>query len=171
MKMNVFEYIQLEMARMRRSVAGVMKDMTPELFNWAPPGTANTISATFVHFINAEDGFIQDVLQGKPPLWESGGWSARTGIEKPPRMGEDWSAFKKRQTEMAPLLEYQAAVWAATDSYLASLTPTELERMVKFAGGKRTVAEMLILSASQSHQHVGEIAALKGIQGAKGMPV
>jgi len=42
---------------------------------------------------------------------------------------------------------------------------------VAFAGGERTVAEMLLLAASQSLSHAGEIAALKGVQGAKGLSI
>jgi hypothetical protein len=121
--------------------------------------------------VNAEDGFIQKVLQGKPTIWETGGWAEKTGIAKPPSKGEDWSEYKYRKINIQPLQDYKAAVWAATDAYLATLTEGELDRMVKFAGGERTVAEMLILSGSQSHSHIGEIAALKGIQGAKGLPV
>jgi hypothetical protein len=169
--MNVIEYIQFEVAGTRRAIERTMKDMTPELFNWAPPGTANTISATFTHLMNVEDNFIQMNIQGKPSVWESGGWSKKTGIQKPPSIGEDWSGFKQQQITIQPLLDYKAAVWAATDTYLATLTIEELDRKVKFAGGERTVAEMLILSSSQSHGHTGEIAALKGIQGAKGLPI
>jgi hypothetical protein len=169
--MNVMEYIKRQMAGVRRSADRVMNDVTDELFNWAPPGTANTISATFVHFMNAEDSFIQKTLLGKPTIWESGGWTEKTGIQKPPGIGEDWSEYKHRKIEIKPLQDYKTAVWAATDAYLANLTEGDLDRMVKFAGGERTVGEMLMLSASQSLSHVGEIAALKGIQGAKGLPV
>jgi hypothetical protein len=70
-----------------------------------------------------------------------------------------------------PQLEYQAAVWAATDAFLATLTPEDLDRKVKFAGGERTVADIVLLSASQALSHMGEIAALKGAQGSKGLPV
>ena len=169
--MDVLEYIQRQMAGMRRSVNNVMKDMTPELFNGATPGTANAISATFVHFMNAEDNFIHKVIQGKPSVWESDSWSEKTGISKPPSIGEDWSSYKHRQIAIQPLLNYQAAVWAATDAYLAALKPEELERKVKFAGGERTVADMLLLSVSQALGHAGEIAALKGVKGAKGLPI
>ena len=169
--MDVLEYIRLHMAGMRHSVNRTIKDITPELFNAATPGTANAISATFIHFMNVEDRFVQQVLQGKPTLWESGTWSEKTGVSKPPAISEDWSSFKHRQVEIAPLLEYQAAVWAATDAYLAALTPQELDRKVMFAGNERSVAEMLILSASQSAAHAGEIAALKGVLGAKGLPI
>jgi hypothetical protein len=60
------------MAGMRRSVNMTMKDMTPELFNGATPGTTNIICAIFIHFINAEDNFIHKVIQGKPSVWDSG---------------------------------------------------------------------------------------------------
>ena len=169
--MNVIEYIQLEMAGVHRAVDSTMQDMTPELFNWAPPGTANTISATFLHLMNVEDNLIQKIIRGKPSVWESGGWSEKTGVQKPPSIGEDWSGFKHRQIPIQPLLDYKAAVWAATDEFLATLKPEELDRRVQFAGRERTAAEVLLMSTSQSHSHSGEIAALKGIQGAKGLPV
>ncbi len=162
--MNIF-------AGLRRTIDRTMKDMTPELFKWAPPGTANTISATFVHFIHTEDHFIHGIIQGIPTDWENGGWSKKTGIPKPPGIGEDWSEFKHRQTDMQPLLDYKTVVWETTDAYLATLTEEELARMVKFASGERTVAEMLILCVSQAHGHMGEIAALKGIQGVKGLAI
>ena len=169
--MDIPEYLRREMAGVRHSVDMVMKNMTPELFNGTAPGTANTISATFIHFMSVEDNFIQKIIQGKPSVWETGGWSQKTGIQKPPGIGEDWSDYKHKQIAIQPLLDYAAAVWAATDAYLATLTPEELDREVKFANGERTVADMLLLSASQSLSHTGEIAALKGVQGAKGLSI
>ena len=169
--MTISEYIKLSFAGLRRTIDSTMKEMTPELFNWPPPGTANTISATFVHFMHTEDHFIQVIIQGVPTVWENSGWSARTGIPKPPGIGEDWSDFKHRQTALPPLMDYKTAVWAATDAFLAKLTGEEMERKVKFANGERTVAEMLILCVSQAHGHMGEIAALKGIQGVKGLAI
>jgi hypothetical protein len=169
--MDVIEYIKREMADVRRAIDGTMKDMTAELFNWPSPGTANTISATFVHLTNAEDHFIQGIIQGKPSVWESGQWSKKTGVSKPPHIGEEWNEFKQMNIAIQPLLDYKATVWAATDVYLAALMLEDLDRKVKFAGGERTVADMLLLSASHSLGHNGEIAALKGIQGAKGLAI
>jgi hypothetical protein len=120
--------------------------------------------------MDVEHNFIQKIIQGRPSIWESGAWSEKTGVQKTPSIGEDWSEFKHKQITIQPLLGYEAAVWAATDVYLATLTVEELDRKVKFARGERTVAEMLCLSVSQSHSHAGEIATLKGIQGVKGLP-
>jgi hypothetical protein len=169
--MDIIEYIKAEMASVRRSIERVMKDMPQEIFNWPSPGTANTISATFIHLMNSEDHFIQEVLQDKPTVWMSQGWSERTGIQKPPSIGEDWSDYKHRQIQIQPLLEYMADVWTATDVYLESITTDDLDRRLEFAGKERSVGDMLHLSIAQSYSHAGEIAALKGIQGIKGLPV
>ena len=120
--MDIFEYIQRQMVGMRRMVDMTMKDMTAELFNWPSPGTANTISATFIHLMSVEDHFVQGIIQGKPRLWDSGGLSGQTGVQKTPGIGENWDEFKHRQIALQPLLEYKTAVWAATDAYLATLT-------------------------------------------------
>lgn len=169
--MDVIEYIRRQMAGMRRSINGTMQNMTGELFNYPSPGTANTISATYVHLIFSEDHFVQEILQDKATVWESGRWSEKVGITKPPDIGEDWSDFKQKTLPIQPQLDYAAAVWAATDAYLDTLSAGDLDRKVKFAGGERTVADMLLLATSQALGHNGEIAALKGVQGAKGLPI
>ena len=92
--MEIFDYMRRQMASMRRKVDMTMKDVTVEQFNWAPPGTMNTISATFIHFTSVEDHFVQGILQGKPSVWDAGGWSEKTGVKKPPSIGENWDEFK-----------------------------------------------------------------------------
>ena len=169
--MDIYEYFKSLMLGMRRQVEMTMKDVTSEEFNWAPSGTANTISATFIHMTSVEDHFVQTFLQGKPRIWDEDGWGEKTGVKKTPNIGENWDEFKKTTVAIAPLMTYQKAVWAATDAYLAQLTQEELDRKVKFAGGERSVADMLLLAASQELSHSGEIAALKGIQGYKGLPI
>ena len=168
--MEVNAYIRQEMARVRAMVDRTMDGVTDDLFNWAPPGTANTISATFCHLMNVEDNIIQTVLQDKTSIWDRDGWSGKTGIQKPPRIGEDWSAYQHMTIAIDPLQAYKRAVWAGSDVYLDQLKPEELDRMVAFAKGERSVADLIILSASQSLNHAGEIAVLKGIQGVQGFP-
>ena len=163
--MDTIEFIQHMVAGGHRQVDAAMKDMTADQFNWVPTGTANPISATYVHCLNSEDFFVQALLQGKPRLWEENCCAEKTGIMKTPGYGGGWEEFKQMHVDSGSLLEYQQAVWAATEAYLEKLAPEDLERMVKFAGGDRSVGDMLILSASHTLGHAGEIAALKGLQG------
>jgi hypothetical protein len=87
--MEIFEYIRRQITSMRSTVEMTMKDVTVEQLNWAPPGTMNTISATFIHLTSVEDHFVQGILQGKPRVWDAGGWSEKTGIKKTPGIGEN----------------------------------------------------------------------------------
>ena len=169
--MEILDYMHRQMASMRRTVDMTMKDVTSEQFNWTPPGTMNTISATFIHLTSVEDDFVQGILQRKPRVWDAGDWSGKTGIKKTPGIGENWDEFKHLHLQPADFLEYQKGVWAATDAYMAGLTAGDLDRKVKLGQRELTVAELLILAANQSLSHTGEIAALKGIQGAKGLPI
>ena len=62
--MDTIEFIRQSVAAVRRQTDEAMKDLTVEQFNWTPPGTANPISAIFVHFLNSEDAFVQTLMRG-----------------------------------------------------------------------------------------------------------
>ena len=169
--METIEFIRQLVAAVRRQTDETMKDMTVAQFNWTPPGTANPISAIFVHFLNSEDTFVQTLMQGKPKLWDEGGWAEKTGVKVPPGYSGGWEEVKNMTLALEPMLAYQQAVRAATDSYLDKLTPNELERVVKSARGERNVATMFIHVVNHALIHTGEIGALKGIQTGKDLQV
>src|SRR3989442_13084137 len=65
----------------------VVGGLTDEQTHWAPPGTANTIAATYAHVVASEDVFVHETLQrGATPA--RGGWRGRDGVSLPaPRRG------------------------------------------------------------------------------------
>ena len=168
--MDTIEFIRHLVSAVHSHLDDPMKDMTVEQFNWVPAGTANPVSATFLHCLNSEDFFVQTIMQGKPRLWEAEGWGEKTGVMNTPGYGGNWEEFKHMTLALEPLLSYQLMVRAATCAYLDKLAPDELERKVKFASGEHTIADMFIHLASHTLCHAGEIAALKGLQGTKGLP-
>jgi len=168
--MNATEYIRRQIAGARRVSDGVTSDLTDEMLNWTPPGTANPISAILAHVISGEDRFIQTVIQGKPTLWETQNWAEKMGVSVAPRRGANWEEYRGRKLSLGPFKAYEDAVRAATDAYLDTLTEEELDRKVIFNNEERLVGDMLALLVTHATQHAGEIAALKGIQGAKGLP-
>jgi len=168
--MDAIEFIHQLITAARHLTNDPMQGITAAEFNWPPPGTASPISAVFVHLLNSEDYFFQNVIQDKPKIWEPGGWAEKTGVKNFPDYGGDWDEFKRMTLALEPALAYQCAVYAATDSYLDKLTPAELDRQVKFAGGQPTVADMIIHTTCHTICHAGEIAVLKGLQGVKGLP-
>jgi uncharacterized damage-inducible protein DinB len=165
--MDTIDFIRQLLAAVRRQTDEAMKDLTVEQFNWTPPGTANPISAIFVHFLNSEDAFIQVQMLGKPKIWDEGGWAEKTGVKVPPGYSGGWEEVKNMTLALEPLLAYQQAVRAATQACLDSLTPGELDRVVKTARGDRSVATIFTLVVNHALIHSGEIGALKGIQTGK----
>jgi DinB superfamily len=168
--MDAKTYIQQQMANVRRHVDAVVKDTTDEQFNWLPPGTINPISAILVHVLAGEDYFIQTVLQGKPRCWEAEGWGRKIGIQAPPEPGRGWDEFKTIKISVAPVLAYEQSIRVATDIYLADFSVEELNRQVNFAGNVLPAAEVLMTLVVHIASHAGEIAAVKGMQGIKGLP-
>ena len=69
--------------------------------------------------------------------------------------------------------EYAQAVYAATSDYLGSASDADLARSIDLSAlglGERTVGQLCDTLLSNAQWHTGEIACLKGIQGAKGYP-
>jgi uncharacterized damage-inducible protein DinB len=166
--MDTIEFIHQLLEAVRRQTDEAMKDLTMEQLNWTPPGNANPISAILVHFLNAEDNFVQIQMQGKPKLWDAGGWAEKTGVKVPPGYSGGWEEVKSMTLTLEPLLAYQQAVRSATDSYLASLTPAGLERVVQTRRGERSLATLFIHLVDHALIHSGEIGVLKGIKAGKG---
>jgi hypothetical protein len=103
--MDTIEFIRQMVAAVRRQTDESMKDMTVKQFNWTPPGSANSISAIFVHFLNSEDTFVQTLMQGKPKLWDEGGWTEKTGVKVPPGYSGGWTEVKNMTPAQSPMLD------------------------------------------------------------------
>ena len=168
--MEIKTYVQEQMANVRAQIDTVIKDITDEQFNWPPPGTVSPISAILIHMLAGEDYFIQTVLQDKPSCWGVQVWGPKIGVKSPPEQGCSWEEFKTVKILVAPVLAYEQAIRASTDTYLADLTVEELDRRVNFAGNELPAAEVLMTLVVHSAGHAGEIAAVKGMQGIKGLP-
>lgn len=124
----------------------------------------------FIHLIVSEDFFIQQNIQAQSLVWLTGGWAEKIGLPFPPGGGRGWEEIKSVTLALSPVLAYQQAVRAATDVYLANLTPEELDRSMILFGDPRPVAHAITLVVTHATGHAGEIAALRGIQGVKGLP-
>ena len=145
--MDAREYLQRQFSEVRRLAGAPLQEITDAHVNWVPPGTANVIGATLLHQAGIEDGIIQQRLRGEPRIWERDGWAEKTGVATLPHSRESWEALKGQAVALAPIQSYAAAVHAATETYLASLTDEELRREMPWPfGGTRTVADFLALA-------------------------
>ena len=144
----------------------VFAPVTREHAGWRLPGsTANTIAATFFHVYNGQDNLVHRVLLEQPPIFESGGWAERLGVDAK----TVWSA---PPPDPDLLRAYADEVQAATVPALEALAPGVLDREEETPRGRRTVgARLLLMLVTHKGTHMGEIAALLGCQGLKGFPV
>ncbi len=143
----------------------VFEPVTPEQAAWKLPGsTANTIGATFLHAYSTEDEAVHRLL-GMPTVFESGGWKGRLGYDP----DASWTLEGRPDTGL--IAAYAGAVFEDTRRYLSGLAPDSLDQEVETPRGRRPLAARLgVYLVVHKFQHMGEIAALLGCQGVKGLP-
>lgn len=132
-----------------------------------PGSTVGSIGSIYLHAIASEDWAIQELLQGKPKIVDSGGWFARLGME--PAKDPDWS---KANMDLGVIRELAQTVYAATEAYLNSITDADLDKPIPWHSGQTRSAGWVLADVVHAHlgNHAGEIAALKGIMGLQGLP-
>src|SRR5689334_9852198 len=150
-----------------------MADVTAEQADWAPPGTATPLGASYAHAITSEDLIINGMLRGGTPLFK-GQWAGKTG-QSVPHPDSDWSQYagwvREVRLDLPAARAYAQAVYAATDAYLAGLTSEDLDREVNLFGMSQSVGVALgNFVIGHCHDIMGEISCLKGLQGGRGYP-
>ncbi len=165
----------------QRVLEATMADVTADVAAWKPPGTALPIGACYAHVVVAADGMVNGLLKGGIPLF-MGAWAGKTGLSAVPPAPDpkasamfDWSPWARAVTvDIAALKAYAAAVYAASDAFLAGLADEELARPLDLTAvgmGMSTVGFFVTEGlAPHAFVHAGEIACLKGLQGLKGSP-
>jgi DinB superfamily len=163
----------------RQVLDGTMADVTQAQADYIPPGIANPLGATYAHVVVTEDMVVQGMFKAGAPLFASS-WAGRTGLSEPmpmpgPETWADYGPWTRRvKIDLAALRQYAVAVAAETDAWIASLTDADLDRPVDLTGvglGQHTLGTAIaLLIANHFGTETGEIAVLKGIQGARGYP-
>lgn len=142
-----------------------MNGMTDEQFNWTPGGTANTPGQSHVHAITSADFFVNGMLAGKPLIWK--GFAADHNLPENPM--EIWKY--EGTIPVAAMTEYAASVLKSVQEYVNTLNDDDLDREVDTQFfGKKTIAWVLQLAGYHLAGHAGDISAVKGMQGLKGLP-
>lgn len=149
-----------------------MATATTEQAHWTPPGIANPIGATYAHAICGADAIVHGMLQAGVPLYAAD-WAGKTGVSEP-RMDQTQEWARSVTVDLGAVRQYAQAVYAACDSFIASLLEADLERELDLNSvglGVRSLDWCLsALITGHIHNMAGEISALKGVQGAAGYP-
>ncbi|MCA9826394.1 MAG: DinB family protein [Dehalococcoidia bacterium] len=145
-----------------------LDDVSPETAATRVGGaTINSIAHIYAHAVTSEDAFVSGAKGDDGiSVLEAGGWGTKTGIPvAKPRQDEEWA---KLNIDFAATREYAKQVYEATDEFLATAPEDVLFREADGPAGKVRIFPEIMLT--HTAQHWGEIAALKGVQGMKGLP-
>jgi hypothetical protein len=142
----------------------VVADLTPEQYAWQPEGSANPISKLHAHTLSSADFWMNLMGLQKPMLWMN--VSQKFGL--PSNWIEIWGTdiinLADMQEYSRELREGGAAVEELEDSALE-------RQLVAPVFGKGDAGMVMRRAATQLAIHTGEISAVKGLQGLKGLPV
>jgi len=138
--------------------------MTQEQYDFAPPGTCNAAAKSHVHALAALELFVLNSAKGDPMRWPE---TAQTlGLPANPL-----EVFSHAGTiPMDAIKEYGKSVKQSTLEYLGTLGADDLDRKIATRFGEQTIAWTVQLMTVHLAGHAGDIAAVKGIQGIKGLP-
>ncbi|MCC7363000.1 MAG: hypothetical protein IT303_01410 [Dehalococcoidia bacterium] len=146
-------------------------DLTDDLATKRVPGaTIGAILPIYAHILVGLDLLARQTAQGLEPLAADPGWQQRTGIPSPSLMQvPGWS---DAPYQLVGLRDYATDVFQSLFDYLAAAPDTDLDRQVPgITGGTVSLAQSIgALGLVHLSAHTGEIAALKGVHGAKGLP-
>ncbi len=81
--MNAIEALRTQINASHEIVEGTVADLTQELADHQPEGTAHPIGACYAHLLTTEDFIVNMVLRGQPPLM-MGEWADKSGMSAPP---------------------------------------------------------------------------------------
>ncbi len=140
-------------------------DLPTELLHRHPPGTAAPAAARYAQAVLCEDLSVNGVLAGRPPLVLAD-WAGRTGLSELPSLATPtatptcWGEWARRvRLDQAAFQAYARAVYAATDTYLASLPDAALGP----AGAEMPACLLSALLLTVSTRR-GEIASLLALE-------
>lgn len=167
--MDVKTTLREQMQAMHGTLEAAVGDCSADAVALKQPGsTINSIGAIYAHTIFGEDGMLNGLVRGQKPVYYSGGWADKIGIDMPQGgMEPDWTVSMDLET----FRQYADAVYQATDEYLSTISDDELNKVVDPGFMPAMPVRSFVANVLAWHvaTHQGEISALKGVQGVNGL--
>ena len=145
-------------------------DCTPEVVEKKDDAwTINKIGSLYAHIVLAEDMMVGGMGKGGDTVLKSDGWEEKLGVDSASARQDE--ALAGLEIDLDVFREFAKAVGATTDEFLANASDEQLEKEIDGPTGKQPYITFLAnIGVTHVAGHWGEIAALKGVQGLKGLP-
>jgi uncharacterized damage-inducible protein DinB len=154
-------------SRIDAHVHEVVDGLDAEMLTTPPQLGANTIGWLVWHLTRVQDHHIASLLE-QEQVWGSDGWAERFGVAPASdNTGYGHSADEVaaiRPENGAALVEYYEAVAARTNTFIATLTPDDLDRVVDERWDPPVTLGVRLMSiADDDIQHAGQAAYARGM--------
>lgn len=170
------ELLRKSLASMHSLLDKAVEGMTAGQLNFRPQEGGVSGFFSLWHYVRTEDNIINWVTQGKPTMWLEGKYNEVFSLSRNSQ-GTGMTEAEANAVQIHDVArwhEYQSNVWAATDRYLAAMSPEEFEsRRVTI----KPLPEMTLwdgiygVCLSHGYRHVGEIEYVRGVQGLGGLTI
>lgn len=170
--MNTVDLVQFSLGNAFGILGQVTADLTKEQADWQPPGIALPIGLLYWHTCTSVDQIVHKWAAGQEPLYDRAGWDAKilpnAGPDDERRMLDKMRGI---DVHLPAMHEFAQALAKGCDTWLATLSPEDLEQTIETPVGEMNLAQLLeTFVIWHINSHCGEISALKGCQGVKGYP-
>lgn len=163
--MKATDYVKLQTEQAFGLLKMAADGMDDTQYNLDAPGTCNAAAKSHVHALTGFDFFVLNKAKGGEMLWPQFG--PKHGLSANPT--EIWGFTAT--ISGAAIKEFAEQIQKATLDYIATLSDADLDREVDTQFfGKQSLAFVLQLAAMHAAGHAGDVAAVKGMQGLKGLP-
>lgn len=166
--MTAIDFMKQTLEFIHRGFRGAPEGLSDDQLHFVPEGQSHSVAWCMWHAARIEDLFFQQIFQGKPAEWDTGGWAAKTGL---PAKGfgtgqsnEDAAAVRIASLEQ--FRGYQQRIADLAQEYLDSLGEADLDREVKLGERTEKLGESINLHmVIHLNGHRGEVNLLRGMLG------
>lgn len=147
-------------------------DLSDEQLHHHPEGAQiGTPASIYLHHAWLEDMVVNQMLLGKETVYDSQGWAEKMPQAAVHRGAStfEW-AFEVHLPAASTAIEYAAAVRVVVTEYIAGLSDEDLDKLVPSFTGEIPLADLLSYFIWDVANHTGELAAMRGLSGMKGLP-
>lgn len=165
--MDVSELLVDALSRVRDQIPEVLDGLDEAALTWRPGPEANTIGWLVWHLARVQDDHIAGVAETEQ-AWLANGWRDRFDLPFPAEAhGYGHTPEQVAQVRgigAALLADYYADVAERSMSYVASLSPADLDRVVDDRWDPPvTLGVRLVSVVGEVHAHTGQAAYVRGL--------
>lgn len=171
--MNINEYLVHFVGDLNRQFEEALADLADGQLYFLPNDHCCHIAWHAWHWVRTQDNIVNFVCQErKPPVWIRQALPEKWGLPKVAQGTgmERAEALALRLPSRGVFLQYLRDVWADAEPYLAKVSEQELQAVTKVLpfGERPKLQHLGQTIIAHGNGHLGQIMALRSIQGLRG---